>query len=285
MIRNRKMKIMLCVMAAVLMVFQGLIIGVAAPMGYYLIHEWIFYVINYVIIIMFLLLYSKNHFVRWTQMILGLILLVSNSTFFYYMGDVNVVVSKSKDHQHEVILKEYKKMSNETIRLKRRGVLFGKKVATLMGSSTYKTLEEETYKIDWVSGDTAVVTYQVSEKGTLHQSIFNFRSSNYVSYQNVAVSLTGKWFEQENPQNYFMYDAGEIIYAKDGQLYYYRNEDSEQQGIFSIVIKGDENKPSFTVVLNSDSVFGDDGLIKDGGTITIYPVTLKELEGKVYYRK
>ena len=285
MIRNRNGKIVLCGVAIVLIIIQGLIIGVAATREYYLIHDWVFYVINYVIIILFLLLYCKNRHVRWIQLAIGLTLLVCNTTFFYYLGNVNVVVSKSTDNQHEVILKEYKKTSNETIRLKRKGFLFGKKVATLRGSSLYKALEEDMYKIVWSNEDTAIVTYQANEKGVLQQSIFNFRSSNYVSYRYVSVSLTGKWFEQDNPQNYFIYNEGEIIYAKDGQLHYYRDEDSEQQGIFSVVISGNDKKPSFTVLLNADAEIGDNGLITDGGTITIFPVSLQETEGKVYYRE
>ena len=285
MIRNRNGKIVLCGVAIVLIIIQGLIIGVAATREYYLIHDWVFYVINYVIIILFLLLYCKNRHIRWIKLVIGLILLVSNTTFFYYMGNVNLVVSKSTDNQHEVILKEYKNTSNESIRLKRKGFLFGKKVATLRGSSLYKALEEDAYKIVWSNEDTAIVTYQANENGALQQSIFNFRSSNYVSYYYVSVSLTGKWFEQDNPQNYFIYNEGEIIYAKDGQLHYYGDEDSEQQGIFSVVIDGDDKKPSFSVLLNTDAEVGDNGLITDGGTITIFPVSLKETGGKVYYRE
>lgn len=285
MIKNKKIKILLGVAALLLLIFQGLYIGVATVNGYYLIHDWIFYGINYLIIIFLCLLYNENQYVRWTQLTIGLMLLIANTTFFYYMGDVNVVVSKSKDNQHEIILKEYKKMKDETVRLKRRGVIFGKETDTLVGSSNYKTLEEKTYKIDWVSGDTAVVTYQANDEGALQQSIFSLRSTNYISYQNVAVSLTGKWIERDNPENYFMYDKGGIVYAKDGQLYYYNQDDTAQQGILSIVITGGEEKPSITVVLNSDAAFGDNGLIVDGGTITISPVTLEKTEGEVYERE
>ncbi|WP_054028263.1 hypothetical protein [Bacillus sp. FJAT-28004] len=286
MIRNRSINIALFAGALLLIIFQALFLGVAAPKDYYLIHDWIFYGINYIIIIfLFFLLYSKNEYIRWIQWMLGLILLVINTSFFYYMGDVNVVVSKSPDKQHELILKEYKKMNYETVRLKRKGLFFGKQTVAFKGSSTYKTIEEEAFQINWVSGDTAVVTYLTSGNGTLQQRIFSFRNADYISYKYVAVSLTGKWLEQDNPHNYIMYNGGEIVYAKDGQLYYYSDHDTEQQGIFSLVIKGDEKKPSFTVVLNADCIFGDDGLIKDGGTITLSPITFEESEGKVYYKQ
>lgn len=285
MLKNRKIKILLWIIEILLIAFQALVIGVAAPKGYYLIHAWIFYGLNYVIIIIFCLLLSQNRYMKWIQLTIVLILFTANTTFFYYVGDENVVISKSEDKKQELILKEYKKMNYETIRLKRRWVVFGKKTATLMGSSKYKTIEKGTYKIDWVSGDIAAVTYKTSANGSLQQSIFSLRSTNYISYQNVAPSLTGKWIEKDNPKNYFMYDAGEIVYAKNGQLYYYRSQDTEQQGVTSIIIKGDETKPSLTVALNSDAVIGDNCLIKDGGTITISTITLESSKGSVYYRK
>lgn len=286
MIKSNKMKIMLGVVAVFLLIFQALVLGVAAPKGYYLIYDWLFYGINYVIILIFLsMMWRKNRYFKWGQWILGLILLTANTTFFYYLGDVHVVVSKSKDNPHELILKEYKQLNKETVVLKQRGIIFGKKVAVLIGSSQYKTIEKATYKIDWVSGDIAVVTYQASTKDTLQQSIFSFRSSDYVRYQNVAVSLTGKWLEKNNPKNYFLYDKGKIVYANNGGLYYYSAAETEQQGIFSLIIRGDKNKPIFTIILNSDCVFGDDNLIKDGGTITLSPLTLEESAAKVYERE
>ncbi|WP_188456439.1 hypothetical protein [Virgibacillus oceani] len=287
MVKNQKVKIVLGAVAVLLIVFQGLCIGVAAPKGYYLIYDWIFYGINYAIIILICIIYTKNRYVRWVQWIIGLLLLVANTTFFYYMGDVNVIVSKSPDNQHELILKEHQKMKTETVRLKRRGIIFGRKTATLTGSSKYKTIEEKTYKINWVSGDIAVVTYQASDNGTLQQNAFNYRKSDYISYQYVAPSLNGKWLEKGNPDNYFMYDMGEIVYAENGKLFYYNAEDTEQQGIFSLVIQVDQDqgKPSFSVVLNSDAEFDENGLIKVGGTISIVPMTLDDAESKVYYRE
>jgi hypothetical protein len=285
MFKNKKIKVLLCVIELLLIVFQALAVGVIAPKGYYFIHDWIFYGLNYAIIIILCLLCSRNKYIKWTQLAIALLLFVANTTFFYYRGNVNLVISKSEDNKHELILKEYKKMNYETVRLKRRWVVFGKKAEGLMESSKYKTIEEGTYKIEWVSGDIAVVTYKTSDNSNLQQSMFSFRSTNYISYLNVAPSLTGKWLEKDNSQNYFLYDAGKIVYAKDGQLYYYRSQDTEQQGVTSIIIKGDGTKPSITVVLNSDAVIGDNCLIKDGGTITIAPITLEKSKGYVYYKK
>lgn len=284
---KRKANVVLCIAAIGLLIFQGFVLFIAKPKGYELIHDGVFYVINYVIIVIFIFLRVKNPYLKWIQRMMGLIFFVSNTVFFYYIGDINLVVSKSKDRQHEIILKEYKKMKYETAILQRRGLLFGKKTATLKGSSAYKTIEKNTYNVNWVGGDIAVVTYKTSDHGPLQQIFKSFRVyDDHTGFFYVGVSLTGKWVEQDNPQNYFIYDRGEMVYAKDGRLYYYSDrEDTEQLGIYAVKINGDDKRPSFTVVLNSDSHIGSDDLIKDGGTITICPVTLEKSDYKVYSKK
>lgn len=282
MIKNKGIKVFLCMIELLLIAFQAITIFLAVSKDYYLIYDCIFYVINYIIIILLCLPYSKKRAVKWIQLSIGLILIAVNTTFFYYTGNVNVVVSKSGNNKHEVILKEYKKMNFETMRLKRRWVVFGKKTDTLMGSSKYKTIEQHTYKIDWISGDSAVITYKPDSSGTLQQSVLSFRSTNYISYQNVAVSLTGKWLEKGNTNNYFMVNRGTIVYVSGGEMYYYDINNAKQQGVSAIIVTGDSSEPSFSVILNSDCVIGSNGLINKNGTITICPVTLKKVEGKVY---
>lgn len=286
--KNKKITSTFIIIGVLLLIFQALLIGVAAPREYWLVHEWVFYAINYTIILSLFFIgsfASSNKYMKMFLLLAGVVLLTANTTFFYYMGDVNVVISESRDGQHEVILKEYKKMDYETVRIERRGYIFGKRDAVLAGSSEYKALEEETYKIEWPADDIAALTYQTSAQETLDQQIFNFRSSDYVSYQNVVVGLLGKWLEQDYPENYFMSDNSEFVYAKDGELYYYRIENTRQYGIFSLIIEGDETNPALTVVLNPDSEFNDSGLIADGGSITITPVSLGEAESRTYYKE
>lgn len=285
MIKNENAKIALWILEVLLIIFQAGVILLGVLGQYFLIYQWIFYGVNYLIIIIPCLLYSKNKYLTWAKLIIAIVLFTVNTTFFYYMGNTNLIIDKSQDKKHEVILKEYKNSNYETIRLKRRWVIFGKKVDTLIGSSKYKTIEKGTYKIDWVSGDTAVINYTANVDGVLQQSIISFRSTNYISYVNVLPSLNGKWIEKDNSKNYFMYTGDKLVYAKDGQLYYYNTANTKQQGVTAIVIKGDSTKPSLTVVLNSDCVIGSDCLINPGGTITINEITLEKTESKSYSRE
>ncbi|GGH87812.1 hypothetical protein JOD43_004103 [Pullulanibacillus pueri] len=286
MIKHIGIKVGLGCIAALLIVFQALILFVAEPKDYYLIYDWIFYAVNYLIIIaLFFLFASKRRYLVAIQILIVIVFLVMNTTYLYYKGDENIVVSHSQHQQHEVILKESKKMKDETVSLKRRGVIFGKKVTTLTGSSRYKAIEKDRYQIEWVSGDIAILTYQTNVQGALKQSIFSFRASDYSSYYYVIVSLTGKWVEKDHSQNYLMSNNGELIYAKEGHLYYYSQDDIEQQGVFSIIVTGDQHRPSFTVVLNADSELDKNAIVKKGGTITVSPISLDQSKGKVFEKQ
>lgn len=279
----KKIKIALWLIAAVFIVFQMGVYWIKDMSNYTLIYDWITYAVNYAIAIILFVAVINLRYLKWLQWLAGLIILICNTVFIYQMGGANLVVSKSRNQKHEVILKEYKKLKVETVQLQRRDLIFGRKMDALIGSSTYKTIEEKTYTINWIGGNTAVVTYKTSGHGPLEQKFVNFSWNSQMGYHNVGASLTGKWVEKDNSGSYFLYDKGEITYVKDGQTYHYRDGgDTKQLGIYAIKLLGDKKKPTFTVVLNSDSEIGQSGLINKNGTITICPVSFKGSDFKVY---
>ena len=283
MIRNKKVKFGLTIIGFLLLIFQISVLLLSFYKEYYLIYDWMFFAINYLIVILLVLLTNENKGLKWFKLGFALALFVINSTFFYYLGNVNLVISKSPGKQYEVIIKEYKNMKLETVRLKRRGVIFGKKVETLTGSSSYKAIESNKYKVQWPNNEISIFIYSTSKDETLDEKIYSFNESNLVSYVNVLPSLYGKWISQDNPNNYFMVNLNDIVYAKDNKLYYYSNDEVTQQGISSIVVNSNtKDKPFFTLVLNSDSVIGKDDLVNKGGSITITNITLKNSKGEIF---
>ena len=283
MIKNKKVKFGLTIIGFLLLIFQISVLLLSFYKEYYLIYDWMFFAINYLIVILLVLLTNENKGLKWFKLGFALALFVINSTFFYYLGNVNLVISKSPGKQYEVIIKEYKNMKLETVRLKRRGVIFGKKVETLTGSSSYKAIESNKYKVQWPNNEISIFIYSTSKDETLDEKIYSFNESNLVSYVNVLPSLYGKWISQDNPNNYFMVNLNDIVYAKDNKLYYYSNDEVTQQGISSIVVNSNtKDKPFFTLVLNSDSVIGKDDLVNKGGSITITDITLKDSKGEIF---
>ncbi|WP_298840042.1 hypothetical protein [Clostridium sp.] len=59
-----------------------------------------------------------------------------------------------------------------------------------------------------------------------------------------------------------------------------------QKGVSAIVVNSKtKDKPSFTLVLNSDSVIGKDDLVNKGGSITITNITFKDSKGEIYNKQ
>ncbi|MGH4124417.1 MAG: hypothetical protein ACREV6_15950 [Clostridium sp.] len=283
MIKNKKIKCGLTILEILLVIFQILVVLLALYKDYFLIYDWIFFAINYLIAILLILLIDKNKPSKWYKVGFALAIFAINSTFLYYLGNVNTVISKSQDKQHEVIIKEYKNMKLETIRLRRRGIIFGKNVETLIASSSYKAIENGKYKIEWPNNEMSVLIYCTSEDETTDEKIYSFRGSKEGNYVNVMPSLQGKWISENDPKNYFMVNSNDIVYAKDNKLYYYNNSDVKQQGISAIIINSNtKDKPSLTLVLNSDSVIGEDCLVNKGGSITIMNISFEDSKGEIF---
>lgn len=283
---NKKLKLGLVILTVLLITFQILTVGVALVKRYYLIYDWIFYIINYLIIIIILYIYFKT---RWdikksTKWALAVILIVINSTVFYKAGATNVLVSKSSDGQHELILKEYENMNLKTVRLKRRGIIFGRNVDELDKSETYKALENKTYKVDWASDDNAVLTYATDEEKDISVAVYNFRPTDIISYYYVLPSIEGRWIDKENKNNYLIVDRGKIVYSIDNNIFYYNSENATQHGVLSLVFK-QKDSPSFSIVINSDSEFNEHTTVKPGGSITIVENTLEKSKPKVFYKQ
>lgn len=283
---NKKLKIGLYILISLLVTFQIVIVRVALKKNYYLIHDWIFYAVNYLIIIIGLFIYLKTRwdFKKITKMSISIVLLVINTTLLYRVGSTNLLISKSSDNKHELILKEYKNMNFETMRLKRRWIIFGRKIDTLEGSYTYKVFENKTYKVDWASDDNAVLTYQSNENGNMSVAIYNFRSTDRISYSYVLPGIEGKWMDKENKNSYLFHDREKLVYSNGKNIYYYDPKNTTQYGILGLVAKQKDN-PTISIVINSDSEFGEHDIVKVGGSITVVENSLQGSTPKVFYKE
>lgn len=282
MIKNRKLRFILYILEIFLLLFQGITL-ILTLKDYYLIYDFIFYVVNYLILIIFCLLISKGKIIRYILYGIAIALITANTVFFYFMGNVNLIVSKSENNKYEVILKEYKHMNFNTVRLKRRWFIYGKKVETFKGSYNLKFIEENNYKIIW-DNDQALILYKNYDSG-VEVSIVSFRKDNYISYQNVTPALEGKWIDKSNKNNNIIFNQGKIIYTKDDKLYYYNSQNTVQYGMDAILVKGGYDKPTFAVLLNSNAKIGENCLLNDDATISIYNIGLEDNKGSVYYKE
>ncbi|MDU1855290.1 MAG: hypothetical protein E6789_07300, partial [Clostridium baratii] len=98
MIKNWKLRFILYILEIFLLLFQGITL-ILTLKDYYLIYDFIFYVVNYLILIIFCLLISKGKIVRYIFYGIAIALITANTVFFYFMGNVNLIVSKSENNK------------------------------------------------------------------------------------------------------------------------------------------------------------------------------------------
>ncbi|MGL5313588.1 MAG: hypothetical protein ACRC92_10095 [Peptostreptococcaceae bacterium] len=283
--KNKKIKVLLFLLEIVIITFQLFTAFIAKYKDYYLLYDWIFYLLNYVIIVIPFVIFHKYKKYSQLRILLAIFLVALNTIYFYKLGTNKLIVSQSPNKNHELILKEYKNINTETIRLKRKFLIYGKKVSIMDTSLYYKTFLEGNYKIDWLSDDIAVVTYISNERFEINQDIFPFRDTGSISYYYVLASITGKWTDKSDNSNYLIQNKGELTYSKNGDIYNYTSEDITQYGILAIMVNGNDTKPSFTVILNSDCEIENSGLIKDGGTITIMETDVLKSQPKIFNKE
>lgn len=284
MIKSKKIKVLLGVLIALAVMFEVFALVIAPKKQYYLIYDWMIYVTNYLIIIALLLIIWSEKF-KSIKVAIIISLVVANSTLMYFVGGVNLIVSKSPDKSHEVILKEYKHMNFETLNLKRRALIFGKKVETLMGSSTYKTIEKNTYKLQWLNSDTALFIYDINGKNNLKNTMFTLGDRGYINYYYVMASTQGKWIDKEDDKSYFLNRGKDVAYADGGTLRYYNSSNEEQFGLSSVIITGDDRNPTLAISINPDCSLDENHQVVKGGSISVVEVTLKEAEIKTFYKE
>lgn len=284
MIKSKKIKVLLGVLIVLAVMFEVFALVIAPKRQYYLIYDWMIYVTNYLIIMaLFLIIWSEKF--KAIKAAIIIILVVANSTLMYFVGGVNLIVSKSPDKSHEVILKEYKRMTFETVNLKRRAAIFGKKVETLMGSSTYKTIDKNTYKLQWLNSDTALFIYDINGKNNLKNTMFTLGDRGYIHYYYVMASTQGKWVDKEDGKSYFLNRGKDVAYADGETLRYYNSSKEEQFGLSSVIIPGDDRNPTLAISINPDCDLDENQQVVKGGSISVVEVTLKEAKVKTFYKE
>ncbi|NME64788.1 hypothetical protein [Clostridium cadaveris] len=284
MIKSKKIKTLLGILIVLAVLFEVFSLIVAPKRQYYLIYDWMIYVTNYLIIIaLFLIIWNEKF--RGIKAAVIAALIIANSTLMYFVGGVNLILSKSPDKSHEVILKEYKNMRFETVNLKRRAMIFGKKVETLIGSSNYKSIEKNTYKIQWLNNDSALFIYDMDGKNNLKNTMFTLGDRGYINYYYVMASIQGKWIDKDDDKSYFLNREKDVAYADGGSLRYYNNSKEEQFGLSSVIIPGDSMNSTLAISIDPSCELDENYQVVRGGSISIVEVTLKEAKVKTFFKE
>ena len=275
MLKNyKKIKILVTIIFTIL-ILAVLAIEVVKLKGYYLIYNWVYFVITYMVLFLAFLLCSEKKYFKWVGYAVILILLGVNTKSLLHGN--KMFLFKSPNAKNEIIIKEVVKNQEgvATLDLKRRFCLFGKKTDEYVTKNIYRPFSAGTYKVNWINDNIATVNYLDSNKdGKVKQHVYTFNFKEPISYNNVTPSITGIWANKENPNNKLTVENGKFIYVKDEKTFVYDAVNSEQMGYNAVVFKGEGTAPNLSIIFNEGSIIGSDCLLNKEATIFIGYVSL-----------
>lgn len=256
--------------------------------GYFLIHDSIYWIINYIIIMLSVFICNNNKHVKNIEYIVLIVFFILNTKGTIETTYDPLFFSSSPNNKNEIIIKETVDDKEGIIGIKRRYKIFGQINDRFITKDKYRTFSEGTYKINWLNNNIATITYLTGEGNKLEQHIYSFKKETPSSYSYVLPSLTGKWVDKDNHNNTLEVYMEKFIYKKDGKTYNYDIHRSKQKGYIALIMDGQGKAPDISIILNDDCTIGSDCLVNNDGTIFIGNVTLEDEDIHVYkkaYRK
>lgn len=276
---HKKIKILL-VSIIIMLILLALGIEVVKLKGYYLIYDWMYFIIIYMILVLFILLSSKNKRLKWIEYGVILIIFIFNTKGLLDANQNKVFIFKSPNFKNEIIIKEAvnkKDGSLKTLDLKRRFYLFAKKSSEYPTEKLYRSFSAGTYKVNWIKDNIATVNYLYSDKGrNIKQHVYTFNFKEPISYNYVTASITGVWKDKENPNNTLTVEKNKFIYVKGGKTFVYDTANAEQKGYTAVVFNGQGNVPDLSIIFNEGNIIESNCLLNKEATIFIGNVFLED---------
>ncbi|SFC47536.1 hypothetical protein [Clostridium uliginosum] len=282
MLKNYKKIRALVITIFIMLILMVLAIELVKVKGYYLIYDWMYFIIIYAILFLSILLCSKNKYLKWTVYSAILIIFILNTKGLLDVSKDKVLIFKSSNLKNEIIIKEVIKKQDgadnvvKALDLKRKFYLFGKQMDEYPTENLYRSFSSGTYKVNWIKDNIATVNYLCDKDGDIKQHVYTFNFENPIRYSYVTASITGIWADKENPNNTLNVENGKFIYVKDGQTFVYDTANAEQKGYNAVVFKGEGRVPDLSIVSNEGNIIGNNCLLNKGATLFIGYVSLED---------
>jgi len=218
----------------------------------YLEHDYMYSVINYLVILAALLIYINNKKVRWIYFAFLIILAAVNTAVIYksvsnvefqqnFTNGKNsfIVIEKKDDPEFSLV---YVKKHKIFIRL-------GDKLKIKDG---YKPFSNGAYKVIWLNNEKVLVKFEYSSIHKAKGEILNFTNVNG-AYSNVLGGLEGTWTDKNNKGNTFTFDRGQITFKTGSEIYWYSSSLSDEQGNYGSILYGANDTPNLFILKNDDN--------------------------------
>lgn len=237
--------------------------------GLYLAHDYMYSIINYLILISALLIYFKNKKIRWTYYGVLLLLVVINTVGIYKSIDNIQFQSKFTHGENTFIVKETKDEPDYSLVYTPKYEIFIRLADKIKVTNGYKPFSNMAYEVTWINDEKALVKFLDGKNHTAKGKILNFTKVNG-QYLNVLASLNGIWADKNNKGNTITFDRGQITYKSGNEIYWYSSSMADEQGNYGSILYATNDNPSIYILKNKDN------------TITVGYIELKNNKQNVY---
>ncbi|MCB2305729.1 hypothetical protein LGL08_00675 [Clostridium estertheticum] len=265
----RKYQIIIIFIIIILILLRAFFEYATKSKGLYLVHDYMYNILNYIILALALLVYFKNEKVRWTYLGVLALLIIMN-TFGIYKSISTIQFQSNFIHaQNSFIIRETKDEPEFSIIYIPAHKIFMRLDDKIKVTNGYKPFVNKGYEVVWLNDDKALIKYL---NGTNHISkgdILNFSKTNG-PYSNVLANLSGTWIDKNNNKNTINIAGVQITYKAKNKIYWYSSSMSGEQGNYGSILYGNSDTPSIYILMNSNN------------TITVGYTALNNNEQSIY---
>lgn len=265
---NKYKAIPICI-TAILLLIRISLLYIVKRKNLYLEHDYMYGIINYLILIMALMICFKNKKIRYTYWSVILILIIVNTSIIYRSIDNVQFQAKYAHGENSFIVKETKDESQFSLVYTKSHKIFIRLIDKIQVKDGYKPFSNSAYEVIWIENEKALIKYSYGNNLRSKGHILNFAKVNG-PYSNVLASLQGKWTDKSNIDNTITFDRGQITYKSGNEIFWYSSSMSDEQGNYGSILYGTNDSPALYILKNEDN------------TITLGYVELKNNKQSVY---
>lgn len=227
--------------------------------GLLLEYDYMYYVINYIIILSALFICFKNKAIRWIYFGIIIILAIINTVGInkcinnvefqkkFVRGENMFIIKETKNNPENAVDKTpyslvYTKSHKIFIRLYDK----------LRISGNYKPFKNNAYKVTWINDEKAVLKYSYGSKKAAKAKIYNFSKGNG-EYQNVLGKLNGTYNDKNEEQSSIQFDNGIITLKINDEKYWYSSSSADEQGNYGTILYDDKYIHGIYILINKDN--------------------------------
>lgn len=237
--------------------------------------NYIFYIVNEVLILSFLGIYftliknKKN--INIIVIIFAVILTITNIVFcINNEKDMKSIIKFSNSFSNELVLK-YNKKTKEVKYYRAKFFIFARY------KEKFANLAEENIKINWLTKDICSITYK-DENNIIREFVATYGDrGNGISYNYVSNSLIGDWqvLSQYGSETKLIVDSKGITINKKDKTELFKFSSCKQFGTIALVLYKDDI-PRYVIGLNEDCEIDEKTDIIKKGTILLSEISMNE---------